>query len=79
MGEGLGLSQLHLGVHAASLQDMWTVASEIAERAGGDPGFPAFMDLKPSEQKRSQNASLFLRLKVGQNAMIPRVLHLHAI
>ena len=30
------------------------------------------MDLKPLEQKRSQNASLFLRLKVGQNAMIPR-------
>ena len=36
MGEGLGLSQLHLGVHAASLHDMWTVASEIAGRAGGD-------------------------------------------
>ena len=40
MGEGLGLSQLHLGVHAASLQDMWAVASEIATRAGGDPGYP---------------------------------------
>ena len=40
MGEGLGLSQLHLGVHAASLQDMWAVAAEIAERAGGDPGYP---------------------------------------
>ena len=40
MGEGLGLSQLHLGVHAASLEDMWAVASEIASRAGGDPGYP---------------------------------------
>ena len=39
-GEGLSLSQLHLGVHAASLEDMWSVAHEIALRAGGDPGYP---------------------------------------
>ncbi|MFK7966027.1 MAG: amidase [Burkholderiaceae bacterium] len=39
-GEGLSLSQLHLGVHAASLQDMWSVAYEIAHRAGADPGYP---------------------------------------
>lgn len=39
-GEGLSLSQLHLGVHAASFEDMWTVAYEIAQRAGADPGYP---------------------------------------
>lgn len=39
-GEGLSLSQLHLGVHAASLQDLWSVAYEIAQRAGADPGYP---------------------------------------
>ena len=40
-GEGLSLSQLHVGVHAASLEDMWAVAYEIGNRAGGDPGYPA--------------------------------------
>ena len=39
-GEGLSLSQLHLGVHAGSLVDMWSVAYEIAQRAGADPGYP---------------------------------------
>ena len=39
-GEGLSLSQLHLGVHAGSLEDMWSVAYEIGQRAGGDPGYP---------------------------------------
>ena len=39
-GEGLSLSQLHLGVHAGSLVDMWSVAYEIAHRAGADPGYP---------------------------------------
>jgi len=39
-GEGLSLSQLHLGVHAGSLQDMWSVAYEIAQRGGADPGYP---------------------------------------
>lgn len=39
-GEGLPLSQLHTGVHAGSLLDMWQVAIEIATRVGGDPGSP---------------------------------------
>ncbi|MBT6274586.1 MAG: amidase, partial [Chromatiales bacterium] len=39
-GEGLSLSQLHVGVHAGGLEDMWSVAHEIATRAGGDPGYP---------------------------------------
>jgi Asp-tRNA(Asn)/Glu-tRNA(Gln) amidotransferase A subunit family amidase len=39
-GEGLSLSQLHLGVHAASLEDMWAVVRAIPEDAVSDPGHP---------------------------------------
>ena len=60
MGEGLGLSQLHLGVHAASLQDMWAVASEIAERAGGDPGFPGLYGPKTLGTKAQPKRLTFL-------------------
>ena len=35
-----GLSQSATGVLAASLDDAWHVAHEIAVRAGGDPGYP---------------------------------------
>ena len=28
------------GVHAGCIEDMWQVAIEIAQRAGGDPGRP---------------------------------------
>ena len=35
-----GLSQSAHGPLAASLEDAWIVAREIADRAGGDPGFP---------------------------------------
>lgn len=38
-GERLAFSQSHLGVHAASMVDMWNVSYEIARRAGGDPGY----------------------------------------
>ena len=34
------LSQSSLGVIAATPGDIWTVASAIAQRVGGDPGFP---------------------------------------
>jgi Asp-tRNA(Asn)/Glu-tRNA(Gln) amidotransferase A subunit family amidase len=37
-GERQGSSQSTAGVHANSLADMWQVAIEIANRAGGDPG-----------------------------------------
>ena len=60
MGEGLGLSQLHLGVHAASLHDMWTVASEIAGRAGGDPGFPGLYGPKTLGPKTQPKRLTFL-------------------
>jgi Asp-tRNA(Asn)/Glu-tRNA(Gln) amidotransferase A subunit family amidase len=35
-----GLSQSSSGVLAATLEDAWQVAHEIAVRAGGDPGYP---------------------------------------
>jgi Asp-tRNA(Asn)/Glu-tRNA(Gln) amidotransferase A subunit family amidase len=35
-----GLSQSASGVLAATLEDAWQVAYEIAMRAGGDPGYP---------------------------------------
>jgi Asp-tRNA(Asn)/Glu-tRNA(Gln) amidotransferase A subunit family amidase len=35
-----GLSQSSSGVLAATLEDTWQVAYEIAVRAGGDPGYP---------------------------------------
>lgn len=38
-GERLGFSQSHIGVHAGSMIDMWSVAYEMARRAGGDPGY----------------------------------------
>lgn len=39
-GERLGFSQSHIGVHAGCLQDMWAVAFEMSQHAGGDPGHP---------------------------------------
>jgi Asp-tRNA(Asn)/Glu-tRNA(Gln) amidotransferase A subunit family amidase len=35
-----GLSQSSHGVLAVTLEDAWQVAYEIAQRAGGDPGYP---------------------------------------
>ena len=49
-GERQGYRQSHVGVHAGSLIDMWRVAIEIAQRAGGDPGQPGLFgapDLSP--------------------------------
>jgi len=37
------LSQSCMGVLAATLEDAWQVASEIAARAGGDPGHPGLI------------------------------------
>jgi Asp-tRNA(Asn)/Glu-tRNA(Gln) amidotransferase A subunit family amidase len=37
------LSQSCMGVLAATLEDAWQVASEIATRAGGDPGYPGLV------------------------------------
>jgi Asp-tRNA(Asn)/Glu-tRNA(Gln) amidotransferase A subunit family amidase len=56
LGEGLSLSQLHVGVHAGSLEDMWSVAYAIANGAGGDPGYPGLYGppmLSPSAMPRT--------------------------
>lgn len=52
-GERQGYSQSHHGVHAGSLQDMWQVATEVAQRCGGDPGHPGLFGsptLHPAER-----------------------------
>ena len=48
-----GLSQSVGGVLAASLEDAWQVAYEIAVRAGGDPGYPGLFgpDSTPAARK----------------------------
>jgi Asp-tRNA(Asn)/Glu-tRNA(Gln) amidotransferase A subunit family amidase len=52
-GERLGYSQSVIGVHAGSPVDMWSVAHEIALRAGGDPGYPGLFgpDATPAALK----------------------------
>src|SRR5215467_1712790 len=37
------LSQSCMGVLAATMEDAWQVTSEIAARAGGDPGYPGLV------------------------------------
>jgi hypothetical protein len=37
-GERQTTSMSTTGVHAGCIEDMWQVASEITQRAGGDPG-----------------------------------------
>ncbi len=39
-GERQSSSQSCIGVHAGSLQDLWTATYEIGRRTGGDPGHP---------------------------------------
>jgi Asp-tRNA(Asn)/Glu-tRNA(Gln) amidotransferase A subunit family amidase len=50
-----GLSQSATGVLAATLEDAWQVAHEIAMRAGGDPGYPGLFgpaSAPPAKQPR---------------------------
>ena len=47
-----GLSQSAHGPLAASLEDAWIVAREIANRAGGDPGYPGLYGPAEPPQKR---------------------------
>ena len=42
-GERQTTSMSTHGVHAASIEDMWLVAIEIASRVGGDPGYPGLI------------------------------------
>jgi Asp-tRNA(Asn)/Glu-tRNA(Gln) amidotransferase A subunit family amidase len=48
-GERQGYSQSQFGVHAGCLEDMWSVAMEMASRAGGDPGHPGLYGSKQLE------------------------------
>jgi Asp-tRNA(Asn)/Glu-tRNA(Gln) amidotransferase A subunit family amidase len=53
-------SQSCTGILAASLEDAWQVAYEIAQRAGGDPGWPGLSgpERLPAAQKPRQVAFL---------------------
>ncbi len=53
-------SQSCTGILAASLEDAWQVAYEIAQRAGGDPGWPGLSgpERMPAPQKPRQLAFL---------------------
>jgi Asp-tRNA(Asn)/Glu-tRNA(Gln) amidotransferase A subunit family amidase len=52
-GERLATSMSTHGVHAGCIEDMWQVAIEIAERAGGDRGCPGLFGPRhpPAAQK----------------------------
>lgn len=45
-GERQGFSQGHTGVHANHPADIWSVASAIVQRAGGDPGQPGLFGIE---------------------------------
>jgi Asp-tRNA(Asn)/Glu-tRNA(Gln) amidotransferase A subunit family amidase len=66
-----GLSQSCTGVLAASREDAWQVAHEIAARAGGDPGFPGLFGpaVVPAEAKPRRFA--FLETAGWANATAP--------
>jgi Asp-tRNA(Asn)/Glu-tRNA(Gln) amidotransferase A subunit family amidase len=55
-----GLSQSVTGVLAATLEDAWQVAYEIAIRAGGDPGYPGLLGPASAPQPRRPARIAFL-------------------
>lgn len=60
-GEGLEFSQSHHGILASNETDLWHVATEIAHRVGGDPGYPGLYGQRahiPAAQKPSRLAVL---------------------
>jgi len=60
-GEGLEFSQSHHGILASNEIDLWHVATEIAHRVGGDPGYPGLYGQPnhiPPAQKPSRLAIL---------------------
>src|SRR5499427_5169688 len=56
-----GLSQSATGVLAATLEDAWQVAYEIAERAGGDPGYPGLFGQPRAPALRKPRRLAFLQ------------------
>lgn len=55
------LSQSCTGVLAATLDDAWHVAWEIATRAGGDPGFPGLVGLAETPAPKKPRAVAMLQ------------------
>ena len=55
-----GLSQSSTGVLAATLEDTWQVAYEIAVRAGGDPGYPGLFGPDSAPAPRQPRRVAFL-------------------
>jgi len=55
-----GLSQSATGVLAATLEDAWQVAYEIAVRAGGDPGYPGLFGPPRAPAPRKPRRLAFL-------------------
>jgi Asp-tRNA(Asn)/Glu-tRNA(Gln) amidotransferase A subunit family amidase len=55
-----GLSQSATGVLAATLEDAWQVAYEIAIRAGGDPGYPGLFGPPHAPAPRKPRRLAFL-------------------
>src|SRR5262249_27055852 len=56
-----GLSQSATGVLAATLEDAWQVAHEIAARAGGDPGYPGLFGPSRAPAPRKPRCLAFLQ------------------
>src|SRR5499427_9346313 len=56
-----GLSQSATGVLAATLEDAWQVAYEIAARAGGDPGYPGLFGPPRAPALRKPRRLAFLQ------------------
>ena len=55
-----GLSQSATGVLASTLEDAWQVAREIADRAGGDPGYPGLFGPDAAPAPRQPRRLAFL-------------------
>ena len=55
-GERQATSMSTHGVHAACIEDMWQVAIEIAQRAGGDRGYPGLLGPKRRPRRSSRSA-----------------------
>jgi len=51
-GERLGFSHACNGVHANSLDDLWATMVEVANRTGGDPGYPGLFGSLPLPEAR---------------------------
>jgi Asp-tRNA(Asn)/Glu-tRNA(Gln) amidotransferase A subunit family amidase len=65
-----GLSQATIGVHAASLEDIWATAYQIATVVGGDPGAPGLYG--EAQLARGLRPERLIGLqKVGRSACSP--------